>query len=463
METLLINQTKKGIISTIDNIEKFTNYKNGEEYNAEIYVSQPYDIYIINLDRRPDRIQVLGAKLKNANLQYTRISAIDGKKFSNLTDLAKSAGYADLLCLGDKKRHGHEGHTGCYLSHLKCWRQFLNESKYDKLLVLEDDADFKQSNFASILDGLSRNQVDFIWLNSRKEDGNKFLEKDKMPDWGTQGYFLNKTAAYLLHNILKPDSPWITRSKTKGFYSGKNDCLFDLTLPLAVKDNNLSWKWFTVIGQLESSSDISVTSPPTLPTPPTPSKNKLEFVHIPKTAGSAIEIAASNKGINWGSQKKQGTVLEEQPSTWWHNPTQIHPGAKTFTVVRNPYNRIVSEYNYKLHNPTCENNSDSLNNWVEKKLGSLKTNPHINDNHFMPMHKYIYDNTGYKKVDHVLSYENLDTEFPRLMQEYELDIVLPKEKINPKGCTMTVNDLSQHAKDLIRKTYEKDFNLFYKD
>ena len=69
------------------------------------------DIYVINLEERPDRIKTL----KN-NFQ----------KFKNI----------NLIIVGAIKHEN--GHIGCFLSHKKCL-QIAKNSNMDKIIVIEDD------------------------------------------------------------------------------------------------------------------------------------------------------------------------------------------------------------------------------------------------------------------------------------------------------------------------------------
>ena len=80
---------------------------------------------------------------------------------------------------------------------------------------------------------------------------------------------------------------------------------------------------------------------------------KLKFVHITKTSGSYIELLGKQKKLNWG---KYDNCLENQNlkklksnDSYWHLPLQFfdkYPYKKytqLFTIVRNPYDRIISE------------------------------------------------------------------------------------------------------------------------
>ncbi|KAL7437719.1 hypothetical protein ACHAXM_005805 [Skeletonema potamos] len=103
----------------------------------------------------------------------------------------------------------------------------------------------------------------------------------------------------------------------------------------------------------------------------TPTTPKLEFVHITKTGGSAIEHAGAKEGINWGAchymvLPEVGCSSPDLPyeapdyrsyalTSPWHTPPKhfktyvedaLSPynDADLFAVVRNPYSRVLSEY-----------------------------------------------------------------------------------------------------------------------
>ena len=93
-------------------------------------------------------------------------------------------------------------------------------------------------------------------------------------------------------------------------------------------------------------------------------RRTLKFFHIPKAAGTAIEhVAGEQKRLPWGSclfnHKPKRTICNYPPSDfewprnygWWHLPAQLFPvagadpyaGAELFAVIRDPFDRLVSE------------------------------------------------------------------------------------------------------------------------
>ena len=76
----------------------------------------------------------------------------------------------------------------------------------------------------------------------------------------------------------------------------------------------------------------------------------LTFLHIPETAGSTIET------LGW---KKKRCGIREHGVVWrracdWHTPPRdlvprerLYPAAETFCVVRDPLDRLLSEYKFE--------------------------------------------------------------------------------------------------------------------
>lgn len=114
------------------------------------------NIYVINLEKRIDRLRRIESALRAKGLEFTRIDAVDG-----LVEKAISGGSsflsAGLICN--------------WLSHQKALATFV-ESSAEYALILEDDAEVSKSRISSqhitvwiqamILSNLSLLQVGFI-------------------------------------------------------------------------------------------------------------------------------------------------------------------------------------------------------------------------------------------------------------------------------------------------------------
>jgi glycosyl transferase, family 25 len=90
--------------------------------------------WVINLDRAPDRLARIAAQLEALGLPWTRLSAVDARRFT-------PAQQALLDEPTFRRRHGMTplpGELGCYLSHVEAMREFL-ASPAQIAVILEDD------------------------------------------------------------------------------------------------------------------------------------------------------------------------------------------------------------------------------------------------------------------------------------------------------------------------------------
>lgn len=112
------------ILTSQNNLDNF-----GNQYNINHIVDK---IYIINMDKDKERLKNLDKKMKSLNLNYKRISGIDGEKvypeYKNITKL-------------------RPGQLGCLLSHKEVLEDAI-KNNYENILVLEDDIIFHK-NFHS--------------------------------------------------------------------------------------------------------------------------------------------------------------------------------------------------------------------------------------------------------------------------------------------------------------------------
>lgn len=173
----------------------------------------------------------------------------------------------------------------------------------------------------------------------------------------------------------------------------------------------------------------------------------LIFIHIPKTAGTTIQQIGLENGYDWMHRELPNEVcfcnLHHIPPTerikLSHKPI--------FTVIRNPYSRIISHYRYVCFNPTPE----GLNEFIKEYLSSGWTT--VQDCHWVPQYKY----TQY--ADHILKYENLEEEFNNLMIKYNLPARMNRHMNIGNGQKLSIDNISSENIALINHNYREDFEL----
>jgi hypothetical protein len=99
-------------------------------------------VYLINLDRAPDRLARMAARLQAAGVAFERVAAVDGR--------ALQFPIPEFSALSYKFLHGRRtvpSEIGCYLSHIACARRLL-QGQASHALILEDDADLPEDMIA---------------------------------------------------------------------------------------------------------------------------------------------------------------------------------------------------------------------------------------------------------------------------------------------------------------------------
>ncbi|MCQ8878380.1 glycosyltransferase family 25 protein [Pseudoalteromonas shioyasakiensis] len=98
-------------------------------------------IFVINLERSPERLATSQQQLASHGLCFERIDAVDG---ATLTPAQINSHYSARL---NKEKYHYPlsvGQIGCYLSHRKAW-QTIVDRQLDYAIVLEDDFILEES------------------------------------------------------------------------------------------------------------------------------------------------------------------------------------------------------------------------------------------------------------------------------------------------------------------------------
>ena len=174
------------------------------------------------------------------------------------------------------------------------------------------------------------------------------------------------------------------------------------------------------------------------------------FIHIPKTGGQSIE-----KTLNIIWQPIHCHMMFNQ------YPKYLRDRIFSFTIVRNPFDRIVSAYSYltqklgNIHDIEFYEEHLSKHQNFNEFVKDFETNPILQDwVHFIPMSDFIAP-----EIRFVGRYENLQNDF---------DIIC--DAINVPKVELERRNASQHAHysefynaesiKIVENFYQKDLDKF---
>jgi hypothetical protein len=191
------------------------------------------------------------------------------------------------------------------------------------------------------------------------------------------------------------------------------------------------------------------------------------FVHIPKTGGTTIEAVFREAGFDEHFRTKARTPLNRvmrcTPQHFHARPLsslfQLKKFRAIFTVVRNPYARMQSEFAMRHPDP-ADNHPDKVYSWIQHVTERQKKHPFLGDNHIRPQVEFIVPGCKVFKLE-----DGLEAVFDELNKQFGISLpyngrmrVMSSEKVS--GYSSQDVSLTPEALQLIDRFYARDFNLF---
>lgn len=182
----------------------------------------PLPVYVINLDRRPDRWEQISSNLERVGVEAERVPAVDA-------ELPVHKEQWEAYVSRNKSVHSMDlGAVACALSHAKSLERFL-DSIHPAALILEDDVEIS-TDTASLLHSTNWWPKGAMVIRLEAGGGGSFSTKwqDYSPLWGVSGrtpsgrelrrlerrscgsgaYLINLEGAEIVLNTLKhPNMP----------------------------------------------------------------------------------------------------------------------------------------------------------------------------------------------------------------------------------------------------------------
>ena len=221
---------------------------------------------------------------------------------------------------------------------------------------------------------------------------------------------------------------------------------------------------------------------------------KCIFIHIPKTAGTSIRDFLGNKELI-DPEDHFSNFLQLGDKKF--NPPPPHPRAVDFldyelvtkdifysyfkfAFVRNPWDRIVSEYKYRRHSNKYSFKTFLFHHFPE---------PSWSDDycHVLPQYDFLYDKEGNLLVDFVGRYENIKHDFKKVCEKVGISntdlpiknksLSLSRDYCGPIEYLKNIRDIlsikvkknnysnyteyyDSESKEFVGELYKKDIEIF---
>lgn len=190
-------------------------------------------------------------------------------------------------------------------------------------------------------------------------------------------------------------------------------------------------------------------------------KKHILFIHIPKSGGSSISKMFKDK--RWEeSYIIRGKSLDEIKyikcsSQHFHNEIireifNLNEFDKIFTLVRDPFERLKSEYYWQLKQNIISNIKPD--DWFKEVLVEYKNNKFIYDNHIRPQNEFIFKQVKIFKIE-----EGIKSVYEYIFEQKPF-IFFNETKLKKSKRNNLIEDQFSKIKGKIKDFYAKDYDLF---
>jgi hypothetical protein len=173
------------------------------------------------------------------------------------------------------------------------------------------------------------------------------------------------------------------------------------------------------------------------------------LIHINKTGGSSVEQALGLRFEHLTALEKIAQIGRPQ----WDS-------AYTFAFIRNPWDKVVSHYHYRVQTNQTNLATDPLTfaQWVSLTYGRQDPAYYDNAKMFMPQVDWITDAEGKLLVNFVGRFERLAADFKTICRHLGREATLPHLKASKRGHYRDYYDEPTQA--IVAEWFRKDIERF---
>jgi len=187
------------------------------------------------------------------------------------------------------------------------------------------------------------------------------------------------------------------------------------------------------------------------------SRKKIIFIHIPKTGGQSIEKAFDCYDLYENEQAHYPASKVNELKA------DVYDSYFKFSIVRNPFDKLVSSYRYQVKGDDfrlvdCDKNS-SFKEFILKlgeKFADFPQIPWIEKSHYVEQHKFLYSGPRLL-VDRVFRFEDFSTE----INDFVVKMTgVPVPHINKSRQDHYRGYFDLETRNIVENFYYKDLKVF---
>ncbi len=175
------------------------------------------------------------------------------------------------------------------------------------------------------------------------------------------------------------------------------------------------------------------------------------FIHINKTAGTSIGNAI---GLPIKHHRTAREVIASIGKDKWNT-------AYKFTLVRNPWDKVVSHYEYRRKRNKTEVASRNIpfSEWVKKTYGQEKDLFYYNNPRaFQPQVEWLKDDEGKISIDFIGKFETINEDFDQIKKAIGLKAELPH--LNPTKRAGYQSYYDDETREIVAHWFREDIEVF---
>lgn len=166
----------------------------------------------------------------------------------------------------------------------------------------------------------------------------------------------------------------------------------------------------------------------------------IEFIHIPKCAGTSVRKVFDNVTTGHKSFRK-------------HNINADF----TFSFVRNPFTRLKSLYRHQHSKDMKGVGGMGFQEWFNRTVVEEDRAWLHNPDYWKPCFWWLSDEEGNIQVDFIGKVETIDKDWRRLCEKIDINVILGKyNQTTPNGEAYT-----EDMKNVVFNKYQMDLRLWY--